>query len=328
MEIIPGHRALPRKLRRPVVGIGNFDGVHRGHVELFAEVRRRAAAVGGEAVVFTFSPHPAKVLSPRFAPPLITTERRKLELIGASGVDACLVEPFDAALAALSPEAFVDQVLAGALGAAEVCVGWNFTFGRGRAGDARALAELGRARGFGVTVIEPFAVDGIVCSSTKVREFVLEGRMDGAALLLGRDFDLDGTVVRGAGRGGSIGVPTANLRVATELVPRGGVYAGWAELPAGEGAGERFAAAINIGYNPTFTGAGAATGNAGVEAHLLDFPPRPLYDISLRFGFVARLRDEARFASADELVAQIRRDVEATRAVAAARRVGATHSDG
>src|SRR6185369_4164823 len=124
-------------------------------------------------------------------------------------------EPFDRALAAIGPEGFVDDVLCGALGVAEVCVGYNFTFGKGRAGDVNTLSDLGRRRGFEVTVIEPVSVDGIVCSSTKVREFLLEGRVEGAALLLGRDVEIDGEVVRGAGRGRTIGIPTANLRPQT-----------------------------------------------------------------------------------------------------------------
>jgi riboflavin kinase/FMN adenylyltransferase len=317
MEIVHGHRALSRRLRRPVVGIGNFDGVHRGHLHLLGEVRRRAAATGGEAVVLTFSPHPAKVLAPRLAPPLITSERRKLELLGEAGIEVCVAEPFDARLAALPPDAFVDDVLVGALGVTEVCVGYNFTFGRARAGSATTLAERGRERGFVVAVIEPISVDGIVCSSTKVREFVLAGRMDGAALLLGRDFEVEGPVVRGDGRGRTIGVPTVNLQPETELLPRPGVYAGWALLPSGE----RHDAAINVGTNPTFTADAAASG-LRVEAHLIDFAARELVGARVRLGFALRLRDEQRFPSVDALVTQIRRDIEATRAAAAARAAG------
>jgi riboflavin kinase/FMN adenylyltransferase len=322
MQLVHGHRALGRALRRPAVGIGNFDGVHRGHQRLFEEVRRRAAALGGESAIFTFQPHPAKVLAPQLAPALITTPERKLELIAEAGIDVTVVEPFDHAFAAVTAERFVEEVLVGALGVAEVCVGYNFTFGKGRGGDARTLEELGRRRGFAVDVIEPITVDGIVCSSTKVREFVLAGRVDGASLLLGRDFEVDGTVERGAGRGRQIGVPTANLVAATELLPRTGVYAGWAELPSGA----RFDAAINLGTNPTFGASGLH-----LEAHLLDFPvdgsSGDLLGSALRLGFTARLRDERRFASAEELVAQIRRDVEATRSLRAAARAGSVAGD-
>ena len=306
MQIVSGHAALSSRLLEPVVALGNFDGVHRGHAHLFAETRRRADARGGQAVVLTFAPHPAQVLSPQFAPPLITTPARKLELIAAAGIDCCVVEPFNSALAALSPEAFVDEILLAAIGAREVCVGYDFTFGKSRAGDTHMLRALGEARHFGVTVIEPVAVEGMVCSSTKVRQFVLEGRVDGAALLLGRDFEVEGTVEKGAGRGRSIGVPTANLRPATELLPHGGVYAGWALLESGA----CHDAAINIGTNPTFAGGGS---RMTVEAHLLDFSGADLYGSQIRLGFGARLRDELRFPSVDSLVAQIRNDIEATR---------------
>jgi riboflavin kinase/FMN adenylyltransferase len=310
MEIVPGHRALAtagRRLREPAVAIGNFDGVHRGHQRLFHEIRQRSAPRGGEAVVLTFEPHPAKVLAPRLAPPLICTPERKLQRIAAEGVDVCVVEPFDRELAARTPTEFVDQVLAGALGAREVCVGHDFTFGKGRAGDTALLAALGRTRGFAVVVIEPVTVDGLVCSSTKVREFVLEGRVEGAALLLGRDPEVEGVVVAGAGRGRSIGIPTANLRPDTELLPAPGVYAGWAELPAGEGS-VRYSAAINVGTNPTFGG-----GALSVEAHLLDYPGKDLYGSRLSLGFRRRLRAEQRFSSVEALVKQIEADIAAVR---------------
>jgi riboflavin kinase/FMN adenylyltransferase len=305
MEIVRGHNALARPLRQPVVAIGNFDGVHRGHAFIFHEAKRLAGA-GAEAVVLTFDPHPAKVLAPALAPPLITPLARKLELIAAEGVDVTVVEPFDRAFAALGPVEFVDAVLVRALGARQVCVGANFTFGRARAGTVATLGELLGARGVGLDVIADVTVDGMMCSSTKVREFVLEGRIAGARLVLGRDPEVEGVVVRGAGRGRTIGIPTANVKPDTELVPKNGVYAGWAERP---GSGRRFAAAINVGTNPTFTVDQPVT----VEAHLLD-ADEDLYGARLRLGFVERLRDEQRFAGPAELVAQIRRDVAATRA--------------
>ncbi|HZS36152.1 MAG TPA: bifunctional riboflavin kinase/FAD synthetase [Polyangia bacterium] len=305
MEIVRGHSALGRRLDRPVIAIGNFDGVHRGHAFIFDEVRRMAAP-GAEAVVLTFEPHPAKVLAPQFAPPLITPLQRKLELIAEHGIDVTVVQPFDQAFAALSPVEFVDRVLDRGLGAQHVCVGANFTFGRARAGTIPVLGELARERGFELHVIPDVTVDGMMCSSTKVREFVLEGRIDGARLVLGRDPEVEGEVVRGDGRGKSIGVPTANLKPDTELLPKEGVYAGWAERI---GEPRKWPAAINIGNNPTFGGA-----KVTVEAHLLDADVE-LYGARLRLGFVERLRGEQRFPSVDELVAQIRRDVEKTRAV-------------
>ena len=316
MLTIGGHGVLPRPLVAPVVALGNFDGVHLGHAALLAETRRQAAERGGESVVLTFDPHPARLLSPRLAPPLITTTERKLALIAERGIDACVVEPFDRALAALGPEEFVDEVLVRALGARAVCVGYDFTFGKDRAGRVETLRALGASRGFDVTVIPPFSVDGIVCSSTKVREFVLEGQVTGAALLLGRDFSIDGEVVRGAGRGRTIGVPTANARPLTELLPQRGVYAGWVRLPAPWD--QVHDAAINVGENPTFNATGGAA--VTIEPHLLDFSGADLYGSRIEVAFTQRLRDERRFSSVEELVAQIRQDIEAARQVAAAKR--------
>ena len=340
MDVFPGHRALGRRLREPAVAIGNFDGVHRGHQRLFEEIRRLAAARGAESVALTFQPHPAKLLAPAFAPPLICTPDCKLRRIAAAGIDACVVEPFDAKLAAYSPTEFVDEVLAFALGAREIVVGHDFTFGKARAGDTRLLEQLGRSRGFALHVIAPVTVDGMVCSSTKVRQFVLEGRVEGAALLLGRDPEVVGTVMKGAGRGRAIGVPTANLRVETELLPAAGVYAGWAAIiappPGGSDqsrSGEpvdataldnaaRFKAAINLGSNPTFVDLGVAPGVApgalSVEVHLLDYPGEDLYGARLVVGFRRRLRAERRFSSVEALVAQIREDIAASAAEAAA----------
>jgi riboflavin kinase/FMN adenylyltransferase len=311
METVRGHRALTRRLSRPVVAIGNFDGVHRGHAYIFQEARRLAREAGGEAVVLTFDPHPAKLLAPRFAPPLITSTERKLELIAEAGIDVVVVERFDRALAALSPEAFAVGVLGpDGIGARRVCVGHDFTFGAQRAGTVATLQTLGRTAGFAVTIIDPVAIEGLVCSSTKVREFVLEGRVVGAARVLGRPPEVEGEVVRGDGRGRSIGVPTANIRPEAELVPKNGVYAGWAELCGGDG--RRFGAAINVGTNPTFVADRPVT----VEAHLLD-ADLELYGRRLRIAFVERLRDEERFSSREALVEQIQRDIARTRALLA-----------
>jgi riboflavin kinase/FMN adenylyltransferase len=299
MKIVRGHETLAAPPGHPVVAIGNFDGVHRGHAFLFSETRRLAAAAGVEAAVLTFDPHPAKILAPAYAPPLITTLERKLELIEAAGIELCVVQPFDRDFAARSPAQFIDGVLVGSLHASHVVVGWDFTFGQKRAGNVAALERDGR---FAVTAVPPVAVDGLVCSSTKVREFVVEGRVDGATLILGRPHEVEGEVVRGDGRGRQIGVPTANLKARTELVPKNGVYAGWAQVLA---SGKRFGAAINIGTNPTFK----AERTIVIEAHLLDCD-LDLYGAELRLGFVERLRAEERFPSVEALVAQIRKDVE------------------
>lgn len=303
MEVIHASRSSHRRLTRPVIAIGNFDGVHRGHQELFELARTAARARGGEAAVLTFEPHPARMLAPLLAPPLIYPLPRKLELLGEMGMDVCVLEPFTLELARISAEEFVDDVLCTGLGAQEVVVGYDFTFGRKREGTAETLRALGDGRGFSVHVVPPVAVDGLLASSTKIREFVLEGKVEGARLLLGRPFDVSGRVVRGVGRGRTIGIPTANVAVSGELLPKPGVYAAEVQVH-----GATHMAVVNLGTNPTFVDAGVLS----LEAHLFDFEG-DLYDQPLRIGFYARLRGEERFASADALVQQIRRDIEDAR---------------
>lgn len=296
-----GHRAA-----RTAVAIGNFDGVHRGHQALCETARRLATSTGGEVVALTFDPHPARVLAPSLAPPLILSLERRAELLGQAGVDVVVVEPFTRAFAAMEAEAFATDVLAGDLRAAHVVVGYDFSFGKGRRGDASMLEVMGARAGFGVSVVRRVSIHGLTCSSTKVREFALEGRVEGAEVLLGRPFELTGEVTRGAGRGRTIGFPTANLRPEGELIPKGGIYATRAHLLS-EGGGS-WPCALSIGTNPTFIEAGAQV----VEAYLIGFDG-DLYGRRLRLEFVQRLRDEQRFDSVEALVAQIREDVACTR---------------
>jgi riboflavin kinase/FMN adenylyltransferase len=312
MKVVRGRQRivaeLGRPLRTPTVAIGNFDGVHRGHQALVRTARALAHDAGGEAVVLTFDPHPARFFAPHLAPPMIAPLERRLELLGEAGADVVVIEPFDAAFAAIEADAFVSTVLGRQLGARHVVVGYDFSFGKGRHGTPALLTSLGRALGLGVTVVPAVMADGLVCSSTKIREFVLEGRVDGARLLLGRPFEIAGEVVRGAGRGRGLGIPTANVRPDGELLPRTGIYAGYAQRP-GEDA--RFPAAVSIGTNPTFVPGGH---EITVEAHLLDFDG-DLYGARLRLLLLARLRDEHRFASVDELMAQIQQDIARTREI-------------
>ncbi len=294
------------------VAIGNFDGVHRGHQALVRTVVERAPALGVRPAILTFDPHPARLLSPDHAPPLLLAPARKLELLALAGIEIAVLEPFTHALAALSPDAFASDILAGALGARLVCVGWDFTFGKKRAGTPDHLRELGERLGFAVEVVGAVKVAGAVCSSTRIRALIAEGRVEDAAVLLGRPFEIEGAVVRGAGRGRTIGVPTANLTPEAEVLPRTGVYGATVLLEGGRHA----RAVVNVGTAPTFTGAGHPV---TVEAHLLDFPPPgasgDLYGQRARLELRFRLREERRFPSVDALVAQIRDDL----AVGAAR---------
>jgi riboflavin kinase/FMN adenylyltransferase len=306
--------------------IGNFDGVHLGHRALVQAARERAAATGGAVGVLTFDPHPAKLFAPALAPPLIVSLQRRIELLAAAGADEVIVEPFTAAFAAIEADAFVRDVLARDLGAREVVVGYDFSFGRGRKGDTRFLVGEGAALGIGVTVIPPVTVSGLTCSSTKVREFALEGRVEGAAMLLGRPLEVTGTVIHGAGRGRGLGIPTANVRPEAELLPRPGIYAGRAVLLGDQvnglarddddGAADAHVCALSIGTNPTFVTAAGGSAALSIEAHLLDFDG-DLYDRRVRLEIVHRLRDEQRFDSIDALMARIHQDLAETRKVMA-----------
>jgi riboflavin kinase/FMN adenylyltransferase len=310
MEIFDGHRALFRPLSSPAIAVGNFDGVHVGHQALIDEAVAAARDLGGDAVVYTFDPHPAAVLAPDRAPPLICTPERKLELIAARGIDACVIEPFTRELAAMEPDEFLQEVFVDILGARCVIVGYDFTYGHNRAGNADSLRAFGAARGIDVRIIEPVAIDHLVASSSAVRRAVRAAELPSASQLLGRDFDVDGPVVSGARRGRDLGYPTANVAHAAELLPPPGIYATWVEILDGEAPGELHAAATSLGTNPTF-GAGAPL---TLEAHLLDFEG-DLYGRRLRVGFIEHLRDEAAFDGADALVAQIERDVARTREI-------------
>jgi riboflavin kinase/FMN adenylyltransferase len=309
MEIFDGHRALFRPLAAPAIALGNFDGVHVGHQRLIERAVARAAEVDGDAVVYTFDPHPARVLAPKYAPPLITSRERKLELFAELGISVCVLEPFTPELAAMSPQTFLQQIVVDTLQARHVVVGYDFTFGKKRAGTTATLTEFGAAHGFETEIIEPVTVEGIIASSTKVREMVLEGNMEGAALLLGRPFDVDGQVVRGDGRGRTIGFPTANVDMSTELVPATGVYA-VRLLLLDDAAGTAIPGVANLGTKPTFKDDDAVA----LEVHLFDFD-EDIYGRPVRVSMIERLRGEKRFSGVEELVAQIRADADDAREV-------------
>lgn len=291
-------------LRGGAVAIGNMDGVHLGHRRLVEVARGLAPAAG----ILTFDPHPARVLRPALAPPLLTPLGRKLELLAGLGLAATVVQPFDRAYAATPAATFVARDLAARLGVRHVVVGHDFTAGRERA-RVDALRPVLDAHGISLHVLEPVTADGLVVSSTKIREFVLEGNVAAAAELLARPYDLDATVVRGAGRGRGFGFATANLSTG-QLLPANGVYVVQARLGDAAGAGEERTGVCNVGVKPTVEEAGGVV----AEVHLLDFDGRDLYGEAVRVAFLRRLRDERRFPSVEELRAQIARDVEAARA--------------
>ncbi len=318
MRIVAGAAAYaPDQASRTAplsLAIGNFDGVHRGHRVLLEEARRRAQAARSASAILTFTPHPARLFAPDKAPPLIMSLARRLELCAAAGIEVAIVEPFSPAFAAMEADSFVRDVLGRDLGVRDVVVGYDFSYGRGRAGDTRRLTTLGAELGFGVAVVPQVAVDGLPCSSTRIRELVSEGRTAEAATLLGRPFEIEGRVVRGAGRGRQLGFPTANVVPEGELTPKIGIYAAQARLLDVPAPGTLHPVALSVGRNPTFAGQPGHHGAVTVEAYLLDFDG-DLYDRRLRLEVGARLRDELRFDSIAALIAQIQADVERVREI-------------
>ena len=331
MRIHSGMDASAHRLTRGAMAVGNFDGVHLGHRGLFDAAKASARTLGGPVCALTFEPHPARLLAPEYAPPLISSPLRKRELLDDAGVEELIVQPFDRAFASTEPERFVELLVATGVG--EVVIGHDFTYGRARRGTVDALrAGLGE-RGVRLQVVAPITVQGLVVSSTKIREFTLEGRVEAAAQLLGRQFDLEGDVVRGAGRGRKLGWPTANIHTEAELLPAVGVYAVRARLVESPGSppdaipamapvtyvpprlGAAMLGAANLGLNPTFRDdahAGSRREPLMLEVHLLDVD-QDLYGRSLRVEFVHRLRDERRFPNVDALKEQIARDVASAR---------------
>jgi riboflavin kinase/FMN adenylyltransferase len=317
---IDGAERLAAMPGSTLVMVGNFDGVHTGHRWVLQRGIEAAAAAGLDPVVLTFHPHPSEVLGRGTLPVLTPVERKVALMARLSPRLRVVVEPFTRELAAASPGDFARDLLARALGAREVIVGENFRFGHGRSGDFGTLRALGSELGFEARA-EPLHADGAgVISSTRIRELIASGAVEGAEHLLGRPHALTGTVCEGDQRARQLGVPSANLGSVPELLPAHGVYAVLVDLlePGGYTALGRGIA--NVGVRPT-QGAGAVR----AEAHVLGFSGN-LYGRSIRLHFVARLRDERRFSSLDELKAQLERDKhDGARALASRRPDPAAH---
>ncbi len=297
---------LPARYRGGAVAVGNFDGVHVGHAAMIAELVAAAREAGGPAVVFTFDPPPSRILRPRETPPPLTPTDRKAELLVHLGVDAVLAYPADEALLALSPRTFFEKLLCGKLGARAVVEGPNFTFGKDRRGDVALLHELCGEAGVRLRVVEPVLFDGQMVSSSRIRGLIVAGRVGEARTLLTEPYRIRGEVIHGAGRGATIGYPTANLAGVENLLPGEGIYAGRAMID-----GRTWPAAMSLGANPTF-----GENHRKIEAYVIGFEG-DLYDRPLDVDFLARLRDVERFASVDALLAQMARDVEAAKRVCA-----------
>jgi riboflavin kinase/FMN adenylyltransferase len=307
MKVLTGSPAGWSLEARPrAVTIGVFDGLHQGHRHVISLLRGRATGFGGlECAVVTFDPHPLTVVAPEHAPRLLTGIGHRLELLAEAGLDLAAVLPFDEEMRRLTSAAFAAAVLRDALQARLVVVGEDFRFGHQRTGNVASLAELGDAHGFAAEVV-PLVGGQAPMSSTRVRAMVAAADLDGAAAALGRPHEVRGAVVRGDGRGRELGYPTANVAVPANLaLPPPGVYA----VRAGRLGSAAGPAVANLGSRPTFDGEGET-----LEVHLLE-PPGDLYGADLRVAFVARLRDERRFAGPADLVAQISADAAAARAL-------------
>ena len=297
---------VPESPAGTVVTVGTFDGVHLGHRAVIEEIAARAAATGRRSVLVTFDPHPLEVVNPQAAPPLLTTASERRESLAETPLDWLVVLRFDRTVASMAPEEFVRDVLLARCGMRELVIGWDHGFGRGRSGDVDTLRRLGAAHGFAVDVVGPVDAQGQHVSSTLVRRAVAGGDLATAARLLGRPYSVSGTVVRGAGRGRSLGVPTINLGAVPprKLLPPDGVYAVRVEWRGGAAGGM-----MNQGGRPTF----AETGRT-LEAHLFGVD-EDLYGEWVRLAWVRRLRDVTRFASPEALRAQL--DLDRTAALAA-----------
>jgi len=298
MDILNNLKCFPRWLDSSVITLGNFDGVHLGHRELFRALVKTARRLGCPSIVYTFNPHPLKVLFPEKAPLLLNTPAEKQRLIAASHVDYLIDMPFNAKFATMSPEQFVVDILVRQLKVKVLIVGYDYAFGKGRRGDTNFLRNCGEKFGFYVDVLQPVGEDGRPYSSTQIRQMIATGDVVNVVRLLGRQYNLEGVVVSGDQRGRQLGFPTANLQTEKEQLPAPGVYAVKVRYNLQE-----YGGVINIGNRPTFDGK-----NRTIEVYLIDFTGQ-LYGQKLRIYFVKRLRGERKFESIEALVNTIEMDV-------------------
>jgi riboflavin kinase/FMN adenylyltransferase len=306
LQLIRDLNKLPSAARGGAVAIGNFDGVHRGHAQLVARLIAQARQVGGPAVVFTFDPHPVRILRPEQAPPPLTWTDRKAQLLAELGVQWIVAYPTDEALLSLTDRQFFERIVRDRLDARALVEGSNFYFGRDRMGTIDVLRTLCDESGLLLEIVQAVQCEGAPVSSSRIRSLLMQGDVASAARLLTRPYRIRGMVTHGAGRGSKIGFPTANVAAIDTLLPAHGVYAGCAIF-----GDRRWPAAINLGPAPTFSEL-----SAKVEVHLIG-ADLDLYHQPLEVEFLERLRDIQAFAGVDALVAQLQRDVQAARTVVA-----------
>ena len=308
MKVIRDLSSLPAEWRGAAVAIGNFDGVHRGHARIVERLRAQAALARGAAIVFSFDPHPVRLLRPAEAPPPLTWTDRKAELLGGLGVDGLIVYRTDETLLSMTDREFFDRIVREKLQAAALVEGPNFFFGRNRMGDIATLRKFTAEAELQLEVVPPVEIEGQIVSSSRVRRAIAAGDIDAAARWLTQPYRLRGMVTHGAARGARLGFPTANLDAIDTVLPGPGVYAGTAFARQ-----QAWPAAINVGPNPTF-----GEHSLKVEVHLIDADV-DLYGAALEVDFLARLRDTRPFADVAALQEQLARDVRDARPIAAAR---------
>lgn len=304
MKIYHDLREYRESLPYPVVTMGNFDGIHRGHQEIFRTLREEAEAHRGTALVITFYPHPLKVLHPDHAPRLITNLKERVELMATCGIERVLCLPFTEEFSGWDAERFIREILVRKIGVGKVLVGEDFRFGKDRQGDIAFLQARGKPFGYTVRKIKPIQVDGVEVSSTRIRQLIQDGRIRDSAALLGRPYSISGTVVTGEKRGRALGFPTANLATESELLPPDGVYA--VRVALGE---EKRPGVASLGVKPTFSGK-----QFSIEAHIFDFD-QDIYGRSMRMEFIEWIREEKSFPDARALTEQISRDAQEARQI-------------
>ncbi len=305
-----------------VVALGNFDGVHLGHLEIIRTIRERTKRINGTSAVFTFREHPQRVLHRKEDPPILTSLIHKLFLLEQASVDLCFLIDFTLALSKKSPEDFVKQVFIDTLGAREICLGFNARFGHDRSGDSKLMKQLALKHKFAFLEAGPFQIGGQVVSSSAIRSLIHEGRLSEAAQFLGRSYSFFGTVIPGSGRGKGLGFPTANLDLHSEVMPPEGVYAAWVrilELRLADTkeswaklekrvVGDHLKALLNYGKRPTF----GRDLKPIPEVHILDFC-EDLTNKTIEVTIGQRLRPEQTFSNRNVLQVQIKKDIEAGR---------------
>jgi riboflavin kinase / FMN adenylyltransferase len=304
MKICYGSASLPRRFKKGVVTLGVFDGVHKGHREIIKQVVSRAKRLKAPSLVYSFDPHPVRVLAPIVQLPLLNTIPQRGELIRSQKIDCLLIEPFSKTFAKIGAKDFFNKILLGKLEAREIFVGYDFTFGSKRSGTIETLEALSKESGVKVTVIPALFEKGCLISSTEIRHAISRGELKRANLLLGGPFFIDGDVVRGRGVGKALGIHTANVRTENEIIPMNGVYASYSIAN-----NKRYKSVTNIGHNPTFGGSVLS-----IETHILNFKQN-LYRKRIRVEFIARLRDERLFSGPEALKEQIMKDIKAAKKI-------------